>query len=108
MLDGELRELDRNKRSIVNPVEVYGQLKFICNARGYKPGWAYHKATEYFGGIRPIGFDAAPPFPRANSELGEIAAHRLRQGAGSITVVQKPHKGRTGIGRLKTGQVATL
>jgi superfamily II DNA or RNA helicase len=60
MLDGELRELDRNKRSIINPTEVYGQLKSICVARGYKPGWAFHKATEYFGGVRPIGFDAAP------------------------------------------------
>jgi DNA repair protein RadD len=60
MLDGELRELDRNKRDIINPAEVYGQLKFICGERGYKSGWAYHKATEYFGS-KPIGFDAAPP-----------------------------------------------
>jgi hypothetical protein len=26
VLDGELRELDRNKRQIVNPVEIYGLL----------------------------------------------------------------------------------
>jgi DNA repair protein RadD len=60
MLDGELRELDRNKRSIVNPMEVYGMLKHIAHARGYIPGWAFHRATEYFG-HRPTGFDAAPP-----------------------------------------------
>lgn len=60
MLDGELRELDRNKRGIVNPIEVYGMFKHICNARGYKAGWAFHKSEEYFG-HRPTGFDAAPP-----------------------------------------------
>jgi DNA repair protein RadD len=59
ILDGELRELDHNKRAIVNPAEIYGQLKWIGQQRGYKPGWAYHKATEYFG-CRPTGFDAAP------------------------------------------------
>jgi hypothetical protein len=60
VLDGELRELDRNKRSIVNPMEVYGMLKHIAHARGYIPGWAFHRATDYFG-HRPTGFDAAPP-----------------------------------------------
>jgi superfamily II DNA or RNA helicase len=59
VVDGELRELDRNKRQIVNPAEIYGQFKWICHERGYKPGWAYHKSSEYLG-TQPIGFDAAP------------------------------------------------
>src|SRR5262245_30940612 len=59
VLDGELRELDRNKRPLVNPIEVYGQFKWIGVERGYKPGWAFHKAAEYLG-RKPIGFNAAP------------------------------------------------
>jgi len=56
--DGELCEIDRNKRPIVNAIEICGQLKFIGQQRGYKAGWAFHKASEYLG-CRPIGFDAA-------------------------------------------------
>jgi len=57
---GELRELDRNKRAIVNPIEICGQFKFIGLQRGYKPRWAYHKSVEYLQ-CRPVGFDAAAP-----------------------------------------------
>ena len=43
---GELRELDRKKRPMVNPIEICGQFKFIGLQRGYKPGWAYHRASN--------------------------------------------------------------
>jgi DNA repair protein RadD len=59
VIDGELRELDGNKRGITNPAEVYGQFKFIGIQRNYKPGWAYHKSEEYLG-CKPVRFDAAP------------------------------------------------
>jgi DNA repair protein RadD len=37
VLDGELREVDRkSKRPIIEPTEVYGQLKWICQQRNYK------------------------------------------------------------------------
>ena len=83
MLDGELRELDRNKRGIINPAEVYGQLKFICDERGYKPGWAYHKSQEYFGHRPPVLMRPAVQAVTGNSALGENQTHRLCQGAGA-------------------------
>jgi DNA repair protein RadD len=81
VVDGELRELDRNKRQIVNPIEVYGQFKYICERRGYKPGWAYHKAEEYFG-RKPEGFDAAAPCPPSQTILRWEKSRRIAYAKG--------------------------
>ena len=59
VVDGELCELDSDKRPLANHIEVSGQFKWIGVKRGYKPGWAFHKAAEYLG-RKPIGFDVAP------------------------------------------------
>ena len=82
VLDGELRELDRNKRAIINPAEIYGQLKWICQERGYKPGWAYHKAKEYCRTDRPIGFNAAPPCPPSRAILRWEKSRRIAYAKG--------------------------
>ena len=82
VLDGELRELDRNKRAIINPAEIYGQLKWIGRERGYKPGWAYHKAKEYCRTDRPIGFDAAPLCPPSREILRWEKSRRIAYAKG--------------------------
>ena len=106
IVDGELRELDRNKHSIVNPAEVYGQLKWIATiAATYRAGPTIGPRSISAASSLSASSSAAVRAVTGDSALGEIATHRLRQGAGSITVVQKPHKGRTGIGRLKTGRL---
>ena len=75
-VDGELQELDRNKRPIENPVEVYGQFKWIGQQRNYKPGWAYHKAAEYLN-CKPVGFDAAPLCPPSQTILRWEKSRRI-------------------------------
>jgi DNA repair protein RadD len=91
VIDGELLELDGNKRGIINPAEVYGAFKYIGIQRNYKPGWAYHKSTEYLG-AKPIRFDAAPPCPPSRQILNweksrRIAWWRGQRNHGSITAV---------------------
>jgi superfamily II DNA or RNA helicase len=50
VVDGELHELNgKNKRPIINRVEIYGMFKQICIERGKKPGYAWHLSAEYFG-----------------------------------------------------------
>ena len=75
-VDGELQELDRNKRPIENPVDVYGQFKWIGQQRNYKPGWAYHKAAEYLH-CKPVGFDAAPLCPPSQTILRWEKSRRI-------------------------------
>ena len=75
-VDGELQELDRNKRPIENPVDVYGQFKWIGQQRNYKPGWAYHKAAEYLN-CKPVGFDAAPLCPPSQTILRWEKSRRI-------------------------------
>jgi len=47
--DGELRELNRNKKPIFDKADIYGQFKGLALERGYKPGFAYYKYKEFFG-----------------------------------------------------------
>jgi superfamily II DNA or RNA helicase len=47
--DGELHELNHNKKPTFDKVDVYGQLKGIALERGYKPGFAWYKFKEFFG-----------------------------------------------------------
>lgn len=56
--DGQLGAVDRN-RSVAKPsddesLNFYRQLLYIARERGYKDGWAWHKAKEKFG-IAPSG-----------------------------------------------------
>jgi superfamily II DNA or RNA helicase len=47
--DGELRELNRNKKPIFDKADVFGQFKGLALERGYKPGFAWYKFREFFG-----------------------------------------------------------
>jgi DNA repair protein RadD len=61
-IDGELYELRANKTRVFDREQVYGELKFFAQTRGYKPGWAWHKYNEYTGEF-PRGLDHVPPRP---------------------------------------------
>ena len=88
-VDGELQELDRNKRRIENPVEIYGQFKWIGHERNYKPGWAYHKAAEYLN-CKPIGFDAAPLCPPSRTILRWEKSRRIAYAKGRAKGRSRP------------------
>jgi DNA repair protein RadD len=61
-IEGELYELRKDKTRVFDPERVFGELKFIARARGYKPGWAWHKYKEYTGEF-PRGLDHVAPRP---------------------------------------------
>lgn len=61
-IDGELYELRADKTRVFDRERVYGQLKFVAQERGYKPGWAWHKFNEYTGEF-PRGLDDVQPQP---------------------------------------------
>jgi len=61
-VEGELCELRKDKTRVFDRERVFGGLKFIARARGYKPGWAWHKYREYTGEL-PRGLDHVPPQP---------------------------------------------
>jgi DNA repair protein RadD len=59
-LEGELYELRKDKTRVFDPKRVFGELKFIARARGYKPEWAWHRYREYTGEF-PRGLDHVAP-----------------------------------------------
>jgi DNA repair protein RadD len=61
-IDGELYELRANKTRVFDREQVYGELKFFAQMRGYNPGWAWHKYNEYTGEF-PRGLDHVQPRP---------------------------------------------
>jgi DNA repair protein RadD len=62
VVDGELRELDRNGRQIIDRAEIFGMFKWIVQERGNNPGRAWHLSTEYFGQKPPSSvFNNAEP-----------------------------------------------
>jgi superfamily II DNA or RNA helicase len=70
-IEGELYELRKDKARVFDPERVFGELKFIARARGYKPGWAWHQYKEYTGEF-PRGLDNVvprPPSPEMNRWL---------------------------------------
>lgn len=57
---GELKALEAaNKRLRVENQDFYSQLLFYAQAKGYKPGFAYHKYRERFG-VPPNGLSSVP------------------------------------------------
>jgi DNA repair protein RadD len=80
VLDGELGLADRNRNiaaRVMGPKEMeawHGQLIFIAQERGYKPGWTYYKYKEKFGKSPPRG---SPPEPiPPTSEVGSWVRSR--------------------------------
>ena len=60
---GELKALEAaNKRLRVENQDFYSQLLFYAQAKGYKPGWAYHKYQEKFN-AKPNGLASTPKHP---------------------------------------------
>jgi hypothetical protein len=65
-VDGELSELNRNKQPIIDRSNVYAQIKGAVLERGWKPGAAYWKYKEFFGGEEPRGLEHVEPCPPSN------------------------------------------
>jgi hypothetical protein len=65
-VDGELTELNRNKQPIVDRSNVYAQIKGAVLERGWKPGAAFWKYKEYFGGEEPRGLENVAPCSPSN------------------------------------------
>ena len=65
-VDGELSELNRNKQPIIDRSNVYAQIKGAVLERGWKPGAAYWKYKEFFGGEEPRGLEHVAPCPPSN------------------------------------------
>jgi DNA repair protein RadD len=61
-VEGELYELRKDKTRGFDRERVFAELKFIELARGYKPGWAWHKYREHTGEL-PRGLDHVTPQP---------------------------------------------
>lgn len=60
---GELKELEAaNKKLLINNQDFYSQLIYYAQAKGYKPGWAFHKYKEKFK-TAPDGLSASPKHP---------------------------------------------
>jgi len=59
-IPGELKELEAvNKKLRIDNQSFYSQLIYYAQAKGYKPGWAYHKYKEKFS-VDPRGLSSAP------------------------------------------------
>jgi superfamily II DNA or RNA helicase len=65
-VDGELTELNRKKQPIIDRSNVYAQIKGAVLERGWKPGAAYWKYKEYFGGEEPRGLENVVPCQPSN------------------------------------------
>jgi DNA repair protein RadD len=52
-VSGELREMGAPERGGDGRQAFYSELLGVCHQRGYKPGWAFHKYAEKFGGRTP-------------------------------------------------------
>ena len=60
---GELTALDAaNKKLRVENQDFYSQLLYYAQAKGYKPGWAFHKYKERFN-ANPNGLSSTPMHP---------------------------------------------
>ena len=57
---------------------VYSQLLGYAETKRFKPGWAYHKYAEFFGGKHPNGLRqvAAEPTPEI---IGRIKSRNIAQ-----------------------------
>jgi hypothetical protein len=92
-MDGELVEIRaRHKTRKLNDISdaaLFGQLKHVSQARGYKRGWASHKFKELRGDWPPYQIRDAPemePAPRVLSWIRsrQIAYARRPNGDGSV------------------------
>jgi hypothetical protein len=71
---GEMEELAGSGKLKKEKREWYGQFLFVCQDRGYKPGWAANKFKEKFGSY-PNGLHADPVPPQPEVAKWLKASH---------------------------------
>lgn len=77
--EGELSEVDAQKRkkkknlewTADQKIKFYGELKFYCEQKNFKPGWAAMKYKERLG-VWPNEYRDAPPIDPSYETLGWI------------------------------------
>jgi ribosomal protein S27AE len=82
VLPGEMEELNRRDRAARDErARFYSELVHIAEARGYKPGWSWHKFIEKFG-VEPKGLRAQPVAAASFATLKWVQSRNIRYAKG--------------------------